>query len=177
MAVLGVNLAVIQDGRILLIQREDFEVWCLPGGHTDPGESVAETAVREAREEIGLDVELTRFVGVYSRIGGEYTIHLNLFAAEPVGGEIKLQTDEVTAIDYFAPDALPDEMFWWHRQKIADAMNGVSGAVWRFEVVPAEIVNSRPELYALQSKSGLAPSEFYKYFFESNGTHRIEKLL
>ncbi len=177
MSKIGATVAIIQNAKILMTKREDFEVWCLPGGHTDEGESVAETAVREAREEIGLDIELTRFVGVYTRVGGEYTIHLNLFAAQPVGGEIKLQTNEVIAIDTFAPEALPDEMFWWHRQQIADAVNGVSGAVWRFEVVPAETVNSRPELYALQAQSGLTPSEFYKYFFEKNGTHRIKRLL
>ena len=177
MSKIGSTVAIIKDGKVMMTKREDFEVWCLPGGHTDPGESVAETAVREAKEEIGLDVKLTRFVGVYTRVGGEYTIHLNLFAAQVVGGEIKLQNDEVLAIDYFSPDNLPDAMFWWHRQQIADAMNRVTGAAWRFEVVPAEIVQSRPELYALQAKSGLAPTEFYKYFFESNGTNRIEKLL
>jgi 8-oxo-dGTP pyrophosphatase MutT (NUDIX family) len=173
----GSTVAIIKDGKVLMTKREDFEVWCLPGGHTDPGESVAETAVREAHEEIGLKVKLTRFVGVYTRVGGEYTIHLNLFTANVIGGEINLQADEILAIDYFSPDKLPDNMFWWHRQQIADAVNGITGAAWRFEVVPAEIAHSRPELYALKAKSGLAPSEFYKYFFESNGTHRIEKLL
>ena len=43
---LGATAVVMRDGKILLTKREDFEVWCLPGGHTDPGESVAETARR-----------------------------------------------------------------------------------------------------------------------------------
>jgi ADP-ribose pyrophosphatase YjhB (NUDIX family) len=51
---LGVNIAVIQDGQILLTQREDFEVWCLPGGEVDACESIAQAAVREALEETGL---------------------------------------------------------------------------------------------------------------------------
>jgi len=177
MSKIGSTVAIIQDDKILMTKRSDFEVWCLPGGHVDPGESVAETAVRETREEVGLDVELTRFVGIYTRVGGEYTIHLNLFAARPVGGNLKPQAAEVLAIDTFSPDALPDLMFWWHRQQIADALNGVSGAVWRFEVIPTEVVNSRPELYELQARSGLSPSEFYRYFFEKNGTHRVKRLL
>ncbi len=62
---LGVTVAVIDEDRILLTKREDFEVWCLPGGGVDPGESVAQAAIREAREETGLEVQLTRLVGIY----------------------------------------------------------------------------------------------------------------
>jgi ADP-ribose pyrophosphatase YjhB (NUDIX family) len=64
---LGVNVAVIEDGRVLLTQREDFEVWCLPGGQVESGESLAQAAVREVREETGLHIELLRLVGIYSR--------------------------------------------------------------------------------------------------------------
>ena len=42
MSVLAVIVAIIEDGKILLTKREDFEVWCLPGGGVEDGESVAE---------------------------------------------------------------------------------------------------------------------------------------
>ncbi|MCP5097545.1 MAG: NUDIX domain-containing protein [Chloroflexi bacterium] len=171
----GANVAIIQDGKILLTKRQDFEVWCLPGGHVDPGESVAYAAKREAVEETGLTVELTRFIGLYSRLGGEHTIHLSLFAAEPVGGVLNPQLEEVLELAYFAPDALPEHMFWWHRQQIQDAFAGVTGAVWSFEVVSPVQVPSRQALYDLQAKMGLAPTAFYEYFFESEGTHRVER--
>ncbi|MCA9921051.1 MAG: NUDIX domain-containing protein [Anaerolineales bacterium] len=177
MSKIGATVAIIKDGKILMTKRSDFEVWCLPGGHVDPGESVATAAIREAQEEVGLAVDLTRFVGVYSRLGGEYSIHLNLFTATPIGGTLTPQADEVLEISYFSPGALPDDMFWWHRQQIADAFAGVSGAAWEITVVPAEIVDSRPALYALQARSGLSPSEFYRYFFEKNGIHRIKRIL
>lgn len=173
----GATAVIIKDGKVLLTKRSDFEVWCLPGGHVDEGESPAEAAVREAREEVGLEVKLDRFVGVYTRLGGEYSIHLNLFAVTPIGGQINPQPDEVLDIQFFDPTELPDEMFWWHRQQIADAVAGVTGAAWRFEVVPATQVDSRPALYALQAEMGLSPVDFYRYFFESNGTHRVKKLL
>ena len=65
MPTLGVNIAIIPDDKILLTERTDFEVWCLPGGEVEPGESLAQAALRETREETGLEVELTRLVGVY----------------------------------------------------------------------------------------------------------------
>ncbi|HLZ55533.1 MAG TPA: NUDIX domain-containing protein [Ktedonosporobacter sp.] len=53
---------VIDNGQILLIQREDFKVWALPGGQIEAGESVAQAAIREVREETGIEVELTSLV-------------------------------------------------------------------------------------------------------------------
>lgn len=172
---LGATVAIIEDQKILLTKRSDFEVWCLPGGHTDEGESVAETAVREAKEEIGVDVELARYVGVYSRLGGDSTIHLHLFNAKVIGGGIKPQPEEVLDIQFFALDNLPEHMFWWHRQMIVDAFSDVTGAAWEFEVVPAVEVADRQALYALQAEMKLPPVKFYQYFFESNGTHRVKK--
>ena len=70
MPILGTIVAIFKDGKVLLTKRADFEVWCLPGGGVEDGESVAEAAVREAYEETGLVVLLTGVVGVYSRLGG-----------------------------------------------------------------------------------------------------------
>ena len=56
MATLCVAVAILKDGRILLVKREDFEIWSLPGGHVESGESVAQAAIREVREETGLRV-------------------------------------------------------------------------------------------------------------------------
>jgi ADP-ribose pyrophosphatase YjhB (NUDIX family) len=171
MIVLGVNVAIVQSGKILLTKREDFEVWCIPGGQIDPGESLAQAAVREAGEETGLEVELQRLVGVYSRTGSGVDVHLALFVARPVGGRLEPQVGEVLELGYFAPDALPEDMLWWHRQPVADVFDGVgSGVAWSFNVKTQQKVNSRAELYALRDRSGLSRSEFYKYFFEQGGT-------
>lgn len=54
------------DGRILLEHRVDNDLWALPGGTHDFGESIEQTVVREVREETGLDVEVTGLVGIYT---------------------------------------------------------------------------------------------------------------
>jgi ADP-ribose pyrophosphatase YjhB (NUDIX family) len=53
-------------GRLLLIHKADNDLWALPGGGHDPGESITQTVVREVREETGVDVEVTGLVGTYT---------------------------------------------------------------------------------------------------------------
>ncbi|MGH3858642.1 NUDIX hydrolase [Actinokineospora sp.] len=53
-------------GRILLIHKVDNNLWALPGGGHDPGERITETAIREVREETGLEIEVTRLIGTYT---------------------------------------------------------------------------------------------------------------
>lgn len=63
----SVNVVVTDDaGRILLIKRSDNDRWALPGGAIDVGESVTQAAMREAKEETGVDCEITGLVGIYS---------------------------------------------------------------------------------------------------------------
>lgn len=56
-------------GRVLLVRRADSGNWTLPGGMQDLGESITQTAVREVREETGLEVEITGLIGIYTDPG------------------------------------------------------------------------------------------------------------
>jgi ADP-ribose pyrophosphatase YjhB (NUDIX family) len=162
MPMLGVTVAIIEDDRILLTKREDFEVWCLPGGAVDDGESVAAAAVREAREETGLEVELTRLVGIYSRPRGWRSTHLILFAGRVVGGALRPDPHEVVEAAYFGLSGLPEPLLAGHHQQILDALGGASGNAWAYEIAwPFETNITRQELYALRDRSGLSRQAFY----------------
>ena len=168
MAWFGVAVAVLDDGKILLTRREDFAVWCLPGGAVDDGESPAQAAVREVREETGLEVELTRLVGVYSRprwLGGG--LHSVVFVGRPIGGALVADPVETTGAGYFALTALPDPLFWIHSQPIRDAVAGVGGSVARTQHAAwpfAQATITRQELYAMRDRSGLPRAEFYRRY-------------
>lgn len=89
--------AVVSDeqGRILLIRRTDNGNWSLPGGAMDLGETMADAAIRETKEETGIDCEITGLVGIYTnpRHVVEYTSNGEVrqectftFKGEPTGG-------------------------------------------------------------------------------------------
>jgi ADP-ribose pyrophosphatase YjhB (NUDIX family) len=65
--VVAVTVFVLDDqDRVLLIRRTDNGLWAIPGGAQDVGEYISEAAVRETREEAGIDIEVTGVVGIYS---------------------------------------------------------------------------------------------------------------
>jgi 8-oxo-dGTP pyrophosphatase MutT (NUDIX family) len=156
---LGVAVAVCAGDQLLLTLREDFKVWCLPGGSVEDGESVAEAAIREVREETGLDVQLLRMVGVYSRphwvAGGVHTI---VFEARPLQRIGAPDICEVVEVRYFDSGELPERILWWHRQYVYDALSGFAGSVVRSIPViwPFAQDMTRAELYGLRDRGELS---------------------
>ena len=107
-----VRAAVIVEERILLVMERDDGDWALPGGWADVGESAAEAAVRETREEAGIEVRPEKVIALYERERRGHPPHpefsYKIFFAcaargvpEPRGGTETLGTA------FFAPDALP----------------------------------------------------------------------
>jgi 8-oxo-dGTP pyrophosphatase MutT (NUDIX family) len=105
-------------GRLLLIKRRDNGYWALPAGALEVGESVAECAARELREETGLTAtELTPVV-LYSgaphihtdMYGNTYQLHVTAFRVDAWDGELQRETDETTDAAFFPLDALPQPL-------------------------------------------------------------------
>jgi 8-oxo-dGTP diphosphatase len=92
------------DGRLLLVRRGRPPAqgsWTLPGGRVEPGESAAEAAVREVREETGLDVEVGELLATLPVLG--YLVHD--FTATVIGGSL-CAGDDADDVGWFDVDEL-----------------------------------------------------------------------
>lgn len=126
--------AVVADyeGRILLQKRSDSGNWALPGGAMDIGETFAQSAIREVKEETGFDVRIDRIIGIYSDPGhvfayddGEVRQEFSIcLACTIVCGMLRV-SNESTAVEFFAAADLPDlKMHESIRVRIRDYLDG-----------------------------------------------------
>lgn len=119
MATLGAFAVIFDDSRrVLLCHRRDRDLWNLPGGRVEPGESPWEAVVREVREEVGLDVRVERLLGVYSVLARDDLVFS--FLCSRVGGEICL-TPEADDVAWFAREETPPNTSRRQVERIHDA--------------------------------------------------------
>jgi ADP-ribose pyrophosphatase YjhB (NUDIX family) len=131
--VVGSSAVVVDDeDRILLQRRSDSGNWALPGGAMDIGETLAQSAVREVKEETGFDVRIERIVGIYSdpahvfayedgEVRQEFSICL---ACMIVGGELRVSS-ESTDVRFVSFDEVPGlTMHESIRKRIDDYLRG-----------------------------------------------------
>lgn len=97
--------AIVTDehGRILLVKRRDNTLWALPGGGHDIGETIEQTAVREVKEETGLDVAVAGLSGIYTDpahvvafTDGEVRQQFSLcFTTTVLGGQLAIDHESI----------------------------------------------------------------------------------
>lgn len=116
-----VDVIIEVEGGIVLIQRKNPPYgWALPGGFVDYGESLEEAAIREAKEEISLDVELVSQLGAYSdpdRDPRQHNISV-VFVAKSKGKPVA--SDDALEVGIFDADSLPKELAFDHSRILKD---------------------------------------------------------
>jgi 8-oxo-dGTP diphosphatase len=115
----AVAVLVSRDGRLLLNRRAiepGLGAWSFPSGYVNRGERLEEAAVREVKEETGLDVEIEGLFGVYSERGNP--VVLIVYTARSATGEA-VAGPEVAEVGWFSPEALPPLAFPHDREIIA----------------------------------------------------------
>jgi ADP-ribose pyrophosphatase YjhB (NUDIX family) len=105
--------AVVGDdrGRLLLVQRADSGVWLYPTGWADVGYSPAEVAVKEVKEETGIDCEVVGLLGVLDGLRRGYSripLYSIVFLCRATGGSLAAHPLECRDVGFFGPDELPE---------------------------------------------------------------------
>lgn len=124
-------IVVDSQNRILLQCRGDSGNWALPGGVMDIGETLAESAIREVREETGFNVRIDRIVGIYSDPGhvfayddGEVRQEFSICLACTITGGSLSVSSESTAVRFFAFAEISDlQMHESIRRRIQDYLD------------------------------------------------------
>jgi ADP-ribose pyrophosphatase YjhB (NUDIX family) len=128
--------AVITDpsGRVLLCQQsQGHRLWGLPGGRIRHDESPVHAAVRDIREETGMETEILDLVGIYQLTGDGCgsdlpDVLVHVFRARAEGGEATVNSPgRICRLSWQDPDALPQSMTATTRIALADAIAGRSG--------------------------------------------------
>jgi len=111
-------IALDPEGRVLLQRRSDDGTWGLPGGLLEIGEAPEEAVLREAKEEMGLEVDDVELFGVYGGTevyhdypgqGRVYSLSV-AYLARDVTSEVRIDGEEVTEARFFAVDDLPSNI-------------------------------------------------------------------
>jgi ADP-ribose pyrophosphatase YjhB (NUDIX family) len=107
-------------GIVLIERRNPPFGWAIPGGFVDYGECAEDAAIREAKEETGLDIKLTGLLGVYSDPGRDPRMHTisTVFIAKADGGPTA--GDDAKSAMIFGLDRLPGSLAFDHKKILKD---------------------------------------------------------
>ena len=123
---LTVDAVIKKNNSVILIKRknEPFkDFWALPGGFVEYNEKVEQAAVREAKEETGLDVKIEKLIGVYSdpkRDPRGHTVSV-VFLCSAIGGNLKADTDAKEVCEFKIDELKKQELAFDHGKILRDA--------------------------------------------------------
>ncbi len=109
-----------ENNKILLIKQRN-RGWVYPGGYVENGESIKAGAIREVKEESGIDIEVTKFCGVYQEVKNSKFIFL--FLGKSIGGALSSSFESLEA-GYFTIDEALSMVTWKNlRERIIECLN------------------------------------------------------
>lgn len=97
---------IINNGKILLVKEKKDWYWKLPGGRLEEEETAEECAIREAKEEANIDVELLRLFGTYNYNFKNRNFELTAYEAKILSGNPHVTKPELEAVDWFPIESL-----------------------------------------------------------------------
>lgn len=125
-----------QKDKILLCHRRDYDLWNLPGGGLEKGESPWQGTIREVHEETGLIVEIERLSGVYYKPKEDEIVFS--FVCRIIGGEITL-SDEADQINYFDINNFTQNVPPKQKERVEDALLRKEKPILKIQKGPSSI--------------------------------------
>ncbi len=133
--IMNASGAIIErDNKILLQRRSDNGKWGLPGGIMEMGETYHEGAIREVKEETGLDIELDYLIGIYHNKDMEWPsgdmahVICAVFKAHITSGTLSIDSESLE-LKFFSKEELPIIASLDHKKAIEDYYNGIKNNV------------------------------------------------
>ena len=128
--VVTVYACVVKENKLLLVrQKEGDRFWGLPGGVVESGESLEQAVIREVKEETGFDIRVSGVVGLYSKPAEDALA--TVFKGQIVGGQQQVSDDEISDVEFFPLDAIPQPVREHFHQRLVDFRAGEPGAFLR----------------------------------------------
>ncbi|MFD5017372.1 NUDIX hydrolase [Paenibacillus sp. NPDC058367] len=107
--ILSAATVVFNDQREILLIKGPRRGWEMPGGQVEEGESLKEAAIRETKEESGIDIEINKFCGVFQNV--DRSICTTLFLGKAIGGE-PATSSESLEVGFFSIEQAMDMLTW-----------------------------------------------------------------
>jgi ADP-ribose pyrophosphatase YjhB (NUDIX family) len=113
---------VLRHEEILLVKRDNPQLWELPGGGVLSGETIEDAVRREVQEEAGIAIEIVEFLGWYERTG--FRAHRSpTYVCRSISGNLVSTAEDVIDVRYFPLKDLPKNIFPWFRPLLSNDVN------------------------------------------------------
>lgn len=126
--------------QIVIVGLKDLGIWGLPKGTPNPGESMQQTALREVREETGLDVEIEQKIDVieywFARAAIDTRFHkfVHFYLMRPIGGDTSLHDHEHDFVEWLPIDRAKALLTYQNETRIVDkAQLLIESSTWNFQ--------------------------------------------